>query len=75
MNRYRTTPRRRLEGSPFNFPETVAPVEQYAVDDKVTHDRYGMGTVVSVEEGLALLIDFGSHSQRIAVPCAKLTKL
>lgn len=75
MNRYRAMPRRQLAGSPFNVPEIVVPVEQYAVDDKVTHDRYGMGTVISVEEGIALLIDFGSHKQRIAVPCAKLTKL
>jgi len=41
----------------------------------VTHDKYGLGTVTSVEEGTALLIDFGSHVQRIPTPSAKLSKL
>ena len=43
--------------------------------DKVTHDRYGLGTVTSVEEGTALVIDFGSRQERILTPCAKLTRL
>ena len=45
------------------------------VGDRVTHDKYGLGTVTSVEEGTALLIDFGSHVQRILTPSAKLSKL
>jgi hypothetical protein len=45
------------------------------VDDQVTHDKYGLGKVTGVEEGIALVIDFGSHRQRISTPCAKLTKL
>ena len=45
------------------------------MDDKVTHDKYGLGTVTGVEEGTALLIDFGSHVRRILTPSAKLTKL
>ena len=45
------------------------------MNDQVTHDKYGLGTVTGVEEGIALLIDFGSHRMRISTPCAKLTKL
>jgi hypothetical protein len=75
MNPYRAAPRRHLPNSPFNVPEAVVPVESYAVDDQVTHDKYGLGKVTGVEEGIALVIDFGSHRQRISTPCAKLTKL
>jgi hypothetical protein len=41
----------------------------------VTHDRYGLGTVTGVEDGVAVLIDFGAHVQRTLTPSAKLTKL
>ena len=75
MNPFRAAPRRHLPGSPFNVPDAVTPAECYAVNDRVTHDKYGLGTVTGVEEGVALLIDFGSHRQRIRTPCAKLTKL
>jgi hypothetical protein len=75
MNPYRAAPRRHLPGSPFNVPDVVVPTESYAVNDQVTHDKYGLGTVTGVEEGIALLIDFGSHRMRISTPCAKLTKL
>jgi hypothetical protein len=41
----------------------------------VTHDKYGLGTVTGVEEGIAVRVDFGSHERRLSTPCAKLTKL
>jgi hypothetical protein len=76
MNHYRAVPRRPLPGSPFNRPEAAATEpEHYAVSDKVTHDKYGLGTVIGVEEGISVLIDFGSHKQLLRTPCAKLTKL
>jgi hypothetical protein len=76
MNHYRAVPRRPLPGSPFNRPEAAATEpEHYAVNDKVTHDKYGLGTVIGVEEGISVLIDFGSHKQRLRTPCTKLTKL
>ncbi len=76
MNHYRAVPRRPLPGSPFNVPDAVEPEpEQYAVADRVTHDKYGLGTVIGVEEGISVLIDFGSHKQRLRTPCTKLTKL
>lgn len=45
------------------------------IGDRVTHDKYGLGTVTDVEAGIALRIDFGSHVQRILTPSAKLSKL
>ena len=45
------------------------------MDDRVTHDKYGLGTVISVEDGGALVIDFGSHKQHIKAPYSKLTRL
>jgi hypothetical protein len=75
MSPYPAGPRRHLATSPFNAPDPEPPAERFAVDDKVTHDKYGLGTVTGVEEGTALLIDFGSHVQRIPTPSAKLSKL
>jgi len=78
MNHYRAAPRRHLPNSPFNVPDAAArpaEIESYTVSDMVTHDKYGLGTVIGVEEGFYVLIDFGSHKQRLQTPCAKLTKL
>ena len=75
MSPYPAGPRRHLATSPFNAPDPEPPAERFAVDDKVTHDKYGLGTVTGVEEGTALVIDFGSHVQRIPTPSAKLSKL
>ncbi len=43
--------------------------------DQVTHDKYGLGVVLGVEEDVAVLVDFGTQRMRILVPCAKLSKL
>jgi hypothetical protein len=78
MSSYRAHPRRPLPGSPFRAAETVAPpgeAERYSVNDKVTHDKYGLGTVIGVEEGVGVLVDFGSHKQHLRTPCSKLVKL
>jgi hypothetical protein len=75
MSRSRAGPRRHLATSPFNAPDPEPPAERFAVGDRVTHDKYGLGTVTGVEEGTALLIDFGPHVQRILTPSAKLFKL
>jgi hypothetical protein len=75
MSPYPAGPRRHLATSPFKPPEPEPPPERFAVDDKVTHDKYGLGTVTGVEDGIALIIDFGSHVQRILTPSAKLYKL
>jgi hypothetical protein len=76
MSTYRPIPRRPLPGSPFSVPEPAAPpAEIYAVSDQVTHDKYGLGTIIGVEEGFSVLVDFRSHKQRLSTPCAKLRKL
>jgi hypothetical protein len=75
MSPYSAGPRRHLATSPFNAPDPEPPAECFEVDDKVTHDKYGLGTVTGVEDRTALLIDFGSHVQRIPTPSAKLSKL
>jgi hypothetical protein len=75
MSSYRAAPRRHLATSPFNVPDPEPCAERFSVDDKVTHDKYGLGTVTGVEEGTAVLVDFGSHVRRILTPSPKLTKL
>lgn len=75
MSPYPAGPRRHLATSPFKPPDPEPSAETFDVGDKVTHDRYGLGTVTDVEEGTALVIDFGSHVQRILTPSAKLSKL
>jgi hypothetical protein len=51
------------------------PVGQFAMQDQVTHDKYGLGRVIGVEDDTALVIDFGSRHVRIMTPFAKLTRL
>jgi hypothetical protein len=67
--------RRFLPTSPFKPPPPAPPAEQFAVQDLVTHDKYGLGRVMSIEDDIILVIDFGTQKLRITTPCAKLTKL
>jgi hypothetical protein len=75
MKPARAATRRYLPTSPFKPPPAPPPAEQFAVQDQVTHDKYGLGRVMSVEDDTALVIDFGTQQIRIMTPCAKLTKL
>jgi hypothetical protein len=75
MKTSRAATRRFLPTSPFNAPPAAPPAEQFAVQDRVTHDKYGLGRVISMEDDTALVIDFGSRQERILTPCAKLTRL
>ncbi len=75
MKPTRAVSRRFLPSSPFAPPPALPPAEQYSVQDQVTHDTYGLGRVISIEEDTALAVDFGSRRVRIVLPCAKLTKL
>jgi hypothetical protein len=75
MKASRAAARRYLPGSPFNAPVPVAlPAETYAVHDQVTHDTYGLGVILAVQDH-AVLVDFRPDQRRIPLPCAKLTKL
>ena len=75
MKHARAANRRFLPTSPFNTTAVAPPAEDFEVADQVTHDKYGLGRVVSVKEDSALIIDFGSRLVRIMMPCAKLSKL
>jgi hypothetical protein len=71
----RAVTRRPVPGSPFNTPSPAPePVEEFAAHDLVTHDRYGLGRVISTEAD-TVLVDFGTVKYRISAPYAKLTKL
>ncbi|MEU7054447.1 hypothetical protein [Streptomyces sp. NPDC046197] len=67
-------PKRHLPTSPFKAPVAPAP-KHFAMGDQVTHDVYGLGRVIGIEDGIAALVDFGSAKMRILSPYAKMTKL
>ncbi|SCK31676.1 hypothetical protein H181DRAFT_02515 [Streptomyces sp. WMMB 714] len=70
----RSAPRRHLPTSPFKAP--VAPLaKQFALGDRVSHDQYGLGRIIGVEEGIAMLVDFGSRQARIPSPYTAMDKL
>jgi hypothetical protein len=75
MKPARAASRRFLPTSPFGPPAAAPPAEQFALQDQVTHDTYGLGRVIGVEADTAVAVDFGSCRVRIVMPCAKLTKL
>ena len=64
--------RRHLASSPFK-PEPELPIEEYALDDRVSHDTYGMGTVIGVEAH-AVTVDFGAQKVRVSSPFRKMEK-
>lgn len=66
-------PRRHLASSPFR-PDPEPTVEQYEVDDLVSHDAYGMGRVIHVEAA-AVTVDFRPQTVRVAWPFHKMEKL
>jgi hypothetical protein len=74
MKQSRAVTRRHLPTSPFKAP-VAPPVERFALQDMVTHDKYGLGVVTGVEDGIAVVVDFRSHIERIEAPYAKLIKL
>ncbi|MFF9864144.1 hypothetical protein ACIRD2_03465 [Streptomyces sp. NPDC093595] len=67
-------PRRHLATSPFKAP-VVLPIEDFALGDRVSHDQYGLGTVIGVEDGIATLVDFGPGRVRVLSPYKGMTKL
>jgi hypothetical protein len=75
MKPTRVATRRYLPTSPFKPPPPAPPAEQFAPQDQVTHDTYGLGRVILVEDDTAVVVRFGTQQVRIASPFAKLTKL
>jgi hypothetical protein len=74
-NRASAGNRRYLPTSPFKPPPPAPPVEQYALDDLVTHDKYGLGRVILVEDDTAVVVDFAPRRVRIMAPFAMMSKL
>jgi hypothetical protein len=69
-----TTPvRRHLASSPFK-PDPAPTIERYALNDRVSHDSYGLGRVIQVEAA-AVTVDFRSQTVRITSPFATMAKL
>ena len=66
--------RRHLASSPFK-PPVPEVVQTFEVGERVTHDAYGLGRVVTVEGEAAVVVDFGSSRVRLPRPFAKLHKL
>ncbi|WP_148572595.1 hypothetical protein [Nocardioides caldifontis] len=64
---------RHLASSPFK-PEPEQVVEVYDLDDRVCHQRYGLGRVVG-KETAAVTVDFGNRTVRIVSPFLNLEKL
>ncbi|MGO1972981.1 MAG: hypothetical protein ACTH2Q_08500 [Propionibacteriaceae bacterium] len=65
--------RRHLASSPF-APKPADVILEFAVDDQVCHDSYGLGRVTGVEPQ-AVTVDFSSRSVRIVSPFRKMEHL
>lgn len=66
--------RRHLSSSPFAPPAEVDH-PTYAVGDRVCHDTYGLGRVISVEGPVAVSVDFGGFTRRVPLPTPRLFAL
>jgi hypothetical protein len=75
MKPARAATRRFLPTSPFKPPPPLPPAEEFAVQDQVTHDTYGLGRVISLDGDTSVVVDFGTRKVRITTPCVKLSKL
>jgi hypothetical protein len=75
MNSASAGNRRYLPSSPFKPPPAPPPVEQFEVDDLVTHEKYGLGRVIVVEGDAAVVVDFAPRKVRIMSPFARMVKL
>jgi hypothetical protein len=66
-------PRRHLASSPF-APDPEPTIEQFEVDDMVSHDSYGLGRVIHVDLA-AVTVDFRDRTVRIPTPFHKMSRL
>lgn len=63
-----------LPSSPFKAP-VAPPLKRFELGNRVTHDRYGLGRVIGVEDTSAVLVDFGTRQVRITSPFHGMTVL
>ncbi len=65
--------RKHLANSPFKqAPEPT--IEVFEMDDRVSHDLYGLGRIVGLEAH-AVAVDFGEKRVRVTSPYSKLHHL
>jgi hypothetical protein len=62
-----------LASSPFKPPPDPV-VEQYVLEDRVSHDAYGLGRIIRVDAS-GVTVDFRDRTIRISTPFRKMTKL
>ncbi|WP_433166454.1 hypothetical protein [Kribbella sp. CA-247076] len=75
MEPSRATTRRHLSTSPFK-PRDPEPVKVFEAGQRVSHDKEGLGRVVSVDSTQAVVVDFGGGKLiRFLAPFAKLHAL
>ncbi len=67
--------RRYFPSSPFKPPPEAPPVERFEPQDLVTHEKYGLGRVVLVEDDTAVVVDFAPRKVRIMAPFSRMIKL
>ena len=67
--------RRYFPSSPFKPPPEAPPVERFEPHDLVTHEKYGLGRVVLVEDDTAVIVDFAPRKVRIMAPFSRMIKL
>lgn len=65
--------RKHLSSSPF-APKVEPTVDVFEVDDRITHDLYGLGRVTKIDSN-GVTVDFGSQTLRIVHPYTKLHHL
>lgn len=76
MSRRTSLTRRPLPGSPFAPPPTpVSARDRFAQDDRVTHDRHGLGRIVRILDDELVAVKFGSHDAVMCVQHVKLHRL
>ena len=76
MNTRDSRPPRSGFVSPFAKPPTE-PVEPevFGMNDRVSHDKWGLGTVVRLDGTRAVIVNFGAETRRIELPSMKLCRL
>ncbi len=65
--------RKHHASSPFQ-PDPEPIIEQFACDDLVSHDSYGVGRVITAEVS-AVTVDFRTQTVRITSPYSKMSRL
>lgn len=67
--------RRYLPTSPFKPPAEDPPAERFELHDLVTHDKYGLGRVILVEDDTSVVVDFAPRKVRVIAPFTKMMRL